>query len=565
MRRTGRIRARVSASSPASASTRDGNSGSEGGGAGTDGAWATGSGGPDGALPFMSLRSGSQIAKRRMEVDGAAGPPGSSGGGQVHDGMLHRGAGTPTKRRRSIFVGGVETEYVADSESDSDEGCVMLGLDGVKMPVAQVQSGPSGVKVELNAAAAGLDGVKMPMAQVHSGPSGVKVELNANAAAMNMDTIDVVGARGGPARGSNGEPTYNHEWKEIVAGVIEQLAYPAGSASSPETEMFADMYVKEELGQYNPRKEGNVREKLVLGNNNSRADADVGSRVGTSSHRFDTDSKGKGKMVVEDSLSSLSSSEDESDSEPVNYKERVVEDSASSLKQSEDELDSKPVDSKEIQNNSGPASASASVEPLRRKEARERAIRLAPKFAFFKADKDEHSEDDEEEELEPAAAPQDWPGPFATASRIYEEREAKLRARELNSSKVNESANKASLWSPSKDKRNPFPARAAPSLTSLCLNTLAEHSEGIVSLGGIPEELKHKLLKILCHSRKMNTHLLNELMCDSPTELHLSECSWLSDDDFEKTFGKCNTDSLQVLLFLRFMHFLCYGYFVYTF
>ena len=128
-----------------------------------------------------------------------------------------------------------------------------------------------------------------------------------------------------------------------------------------------------------------------------------------------------------------------------------------------------------------------------------------------------------------------------------------MRARESNSSKVNKVANKAIVWSPSKGQKIPVRARAAPSLTSLCINTLVEHSERIESLGDIPEELKHKLLKILCHSRKMNIHLLNELMCDSPAELHLSECSWLSDDDFEKTFGKCKTDSLQVLLFLHFM------------
>jgi DNA repair protein RAD7 len=254
-------------------------------------------------------------------------------------------------------------------------------------------------------------------------------------------------------------------------------------------------------------------------------------------------------MVVEDSLSSLSSGEDESGSEPVDSK------------QIQRKSDSEPVDAKEVQINLG--SVSASMEPLRRQAARERAIRLAPKFAFFKADKDEPSEDEEEEELEPASDPQDWPGPFATAARIYEEREAKLRARESNSSKVNKAANKAVVWSPSKEKKNPV--RATPSLTSLCINTLAEHSEGIESLGDIPEELKHKLLKILCHSRKMNAHLLNELLCDSPAELHLSECSWLSDDDFEKTFGKCKTDNLRVFLFLHFMQILYDIHIVYTF
>ncbi|PUZ51796.1 hypothetical protein GQ55_6G218500 [Panicum hallii var. hallii] len=489
---TGRARARASASSPAAASPMSGNSGSDGGGPAAGGSCS------GGAVPFMSLLSGSRIAKRRVEAGGEA-VPGPSGGGQVRDEMPSRGAGAPTKRRRSVLVGGVETEYVADSESGSDGDCVMLGQSGVRVLGAQVNTGQSGVEP--------------------------------NAVAMSMDGTED-GARDGPAKAGNGES----------GGLLEQLVYPAGSPSSPEAEMIVDMYFKEELRQYKLRKEGRAKEKLVLGNNHSRA---VGSGYGSASFKLSTDSKGKGKMVVEDSLLSLSSSDDELDSEQVDSKEIQRDNSLSSLSSSENELDSEPVDAKEVQSNSG--SVSASMEPLRRQAARERAIRLAPKFAFFKADKDEPSEDDEEEELEPGSDPQDWPGPFATAARIYEEREAKLRARESNSLKVNKSANKAIVWSPSKDKKNPVRARAAPSLTSLCINTLAEHSEGIESLGGIPEELKHKLLKILCQSRKMNTHLLNELLCDSPTELHLSECSWLSDDDFEKTFGKCKTDSLQDL------------------
>ncbi|CAD6253540.1 unnamed protein product [Miscanthus lutarioriparius] len=57
----------------------------------------------------------------------------------------------------------------------------------------------------------------------------------------------------------------------------------------------------------------------------------------------------------------------------------VAEDSLSSLSSSEDELDFVPVDSKEIQHNSG--SVSASMESHRKQITKERAIRLAPKFA----------------------------------------------------------------------------------------------------------------------------------------------------------------------------------------
>ena len=43
------------------------------------------------------------------------------------------------KRRRSVLIGGVETEYVADSESGSDEDCEMLGQSGARVPGAQQQ------------------------------------------------------------------------------------------------------------------------------------------------------------------------------------------------------------------------------------------------------------------------------------------------------------------------------------------------------------------------------------------------------------------------------------------
>ncbi|XP_020402260.1 uncharacterized protein [Zea mays] len=462
-----RAHARVSASSLATTvSPRAGNSSSDDSGSGADTALASGER-YGSAVPFTTR---SRIVKRRAEASPQAGGEvgiGSAGRGQVPDEMLHRDVGTPSKRCRTVLVGGVETVYMSDTESDSDEDCMMLG--------------PSGT--ELN-----------PIA----------VDMTEN------------GSLDDPANASDVESLQTHNLLGTTnVGVVEQSVYPSGSASSFEARISADMYVS---SHYSSRKGSKVNGKLVLENNSSRADANVGSAVGTSPRKFNPYSKGKGKMVAEDTLSSLVSSEDEPDLDPVHSKETQV----------------------------NPGSVSASMVSYRRQKAKERAIRLAPEFAFFKADKDEHSEDDDEE-LEPGPDSQDWPGSFVTAARMYEEREAKLRARELNSSKLNKSANRVIVWSPSKDEKNPARAQAAPSLTSLCLNTLAKHSECIGTLEGIPEELKNRLFKILCHSRKMNTYLLNELLCDSPTELHLSECSWLSEDDFEKTFGKCSIESLQDL------------------
>lgn len=122
-----------------------------------------------------------------------------------------------------------------------------------------------------------------------------------------------------------------------------------------------------------------------------------------------------------------------------------------------------------------------------------------------------------------------------------------MRARELNPSKLDNSADKVILWTHSKDRKAPSPPRHAPSLTGLCLQTLLNHAEGIESLAGILEELKYKLLTSLCHSRKMNKHLLEELLCDNPVTLQLSDCSWLGEGEFETIFRKCRTEFLQVL------------------
>jgi DNA repair protein RAD7 len=499
----GRGRSRVSPALPASPTA--GSSRSYGGES-----QARGSAG--GVGTFMSLRSGSCIAKRPVETSDQTGGEAGAGSsrevknaGQVHDGMLQREDGSPVKRFKRVFVGGVETDYVADSESDSDdlgEVCTKLQLSICPSVVKE-----KSIPVNMDCSEEGI----------RNDPASTGKEKSIDGAM--MPSCDLVLGK--------------------AYGVETQQLSPVGCLSSPEKEIYADMYFKEEQRRYELRNQDKGKWKLVLGNNGSGADVSVGIQDGTSTERrYSPDSKGKGKMVGEDSWGTLSLSSS-----------------------SEDGMEYHPVGSKEVPSSSVPVSDS--VEPLRRQAARERAIRLAPKFAFFKADKDEQSEDDdeEEEELEPAAA-HDWPGPFSTAARIYEEREAKLRARGAISSNLKKSADKAILWSSSKDRK--VPLRSAPSLTNLCLNTLADHADGIESLGGIPDELKHKLLKMLCRSRKMNTHLLNELLCDNPTELQLFESSWLSVDDFENCFGKCRTENLQVLFFLRFMQFRCYDRCIYT-
>ena len=133
--------------------------------------------------------------------------------------MLHRDVGTPTKRCKTILVGGVQTEYVSDTDSDSDEDCKMLGSSWIK-------------------------------------PSPV---------AVNMDRTEK-GDVDDPANASNGESLQTHNLLRTAnGGVVEELAYPSGSPSSFEAKVSVDLYFNEDSSHYSSRKEVKVKEKLVLG------------------------------------------------------------------------------------------------------------------------------------------------------------------------------------------------------------------------------------------------------------------------------------------------------------
>lgn len=77
------------------------------------------------------------------------------------------------------------------------------------------------------------------------------------------------------------------------------------------------MYFKEEIRRYESRKGGRGKGKLVLGNNNSGDSATVGIRGDARTCKFSPDDKGKGKMVVQESSLSRSSSDDEMVLEPL--------------------------------------------------------------------------------------------------------------------------------------------------------------------------------------------------------------------------------------------------------
>ncbi|KAE8653455.1 hypothetical protein Csa_007144 [Cucumis sativus] len=140
---------------------------------------------------------------------------------------------------------------------------------------------------------------------------------------------------------------------------------------------------------------------------------------------------------------------------------------------------------------------------------------------------------------------EDWPGPFSTAMKIASDRANGVRVRVRKSLEENDP--EPVEWIP---KRRAYCRRSQslpPSLGDLCLRVLAENADAISSLDFVPDTFRHKLSRLLCDSRKMNSQFFNLLLCGSPTEVCIRDCSWLSEEEFVQSFQGCDTSKLMIL------------------
>ncbi|KAJ7955978.1 F-box/LRR-repeat protein 13 [Quillaja saponaria] len=173
--------------------------------------------------------------------------------------------------------------------------------------------------------------------------------------------------------------------------------------------------------------------------------------------------------------------------------------------------------------------------------ARENASRFAHFSREEEAENDNHLSPDAEVDREI----EDWPGPFSTAMKIIKDRTMKSSKKVCSSS--GKSVPKPITWVPKKGQSN-IPAKLlVPSLQELCIMILAKHVDAIASLESVPDALRNKLSQLLCDSRRMNNHFFELLVRGSPTEICLRDCSWLTEEQFVKSFQGCDTSNLAVL------------------
>ncbi|KAK6944752.1 hypothetical protein RJ641_025854 [Dillenia turbinata] len=186
-----------------------------------------------------------------------------------------------------------------------------------------------------------------------------------------------------------------------------------------------------------------------------------------------------------------------------------------------------------------------------REQHRDIARQNAARFAHFPSQERDEEIAAEDEGAVPASEDaqqsiEDWPGPFSTAMKIIRDRERKLNVGKESSS-LERIKHMQVIWTPRKDRVCERLRPSPPSLQELCLGILAKNADAITSLEHIPDVMRHKLSHRLCDSRRMNAHFFDLLLCGSPTEIRIWDCSWLTEEQFLKSMVACDTSKLTVL------------------
>ncbi|XP_057748477.1 DNA repair protein rhp7-like [Arachis stenosperma] len=169
----------------------------------------------------------------------------------------------------------------------------------------------------------------------------------------------------------------------------------------------------------------------------------------------------------------------------------------------------------------------------------------ASRFAHFTAEDEENTNDNSVPEPEVEHEIEDWPGPFSTAMKIIRDREKK--SFQTGSGPSERSLVESIKWVPKRNQALTGRKFLAPSLQELCLDILARNVDDIASLDSVPDSLRHRLSQLLCDSDRITDHFFGLLVCGSPTEIRLRNCSWLSEEHFIKCFQMCDTTNLVVL------------------
>ncbi|XP_065850977.1 uncharacterized protein [Euphorbia lathyris] len=262
-----------------------------------------------------------------------------------------------------------------------------------------------------------------------------------------------------------------------------------------------------------------------------------GSNNAEGSDRYSKDDKGKGKLVNDDSKSNtgeVTQLELESQLQDLRSKLQGLVDSFKDA-----------LESGNLASNSNSGKSETRMERFR-----EIARKSASRFAHFEPQEQQEENvprvDVETPSEEVREKVEDWPGPFSTAMKIIRDRANKLNSQQGHSTSK-EPKPVPITWIPRKTRCSNLSRAHVPSLLDLCMKILVKNVDAVSSLDHVPDALRHRICQLLCDCWGMNSCFLELLVRGSPTEIRIKDCSWLTEEEFTKCFGACDTSNLSVL------------------
>ncbi|KAL8128535.1 hypothetical protein V2J09_017690 [Rumex salicifolius] len=177
--------------------------------------------------------------------------------------------------------------------------------------------------------------------------------------------------------------------------------------------------------------------------------------------------------------------------------------------------------------------------------AKQNASKFARAGSIDRVEDEADSDPDDRE----AEATEDWPGPFSTAMKIIQDRQSKGSG-QAQHFRLDNAGAPTVIWKPNlarKQDSSLQKKRIAPSLQDLSMQVLVNNSDAITSLEFVPDALRHKLVSMLCDTRKMTVEVLHLIFQGSPSEICITDCSWIEEEQFKKSFEACNTQNLMIL------------------
>ena len=145
-----------------------------------------------------------------------------------------------------------------------------------------------------------------------------------------------------------------------------------------------------------------------------------------------------------------------------------------------------------------------------------------------------------------------WCGPWSTAVRLINEREAAKARREEEAEESGEAAPPLVAWAPTRDPGRARPPRGAavPSLQSLVVSLLSEHIDSVEGFGVLAPHNAHELAASLCRRRRLGPREL-ELLTPADgciTELIVPDCHLIPEEDLAAAVERLTANQIQLSL-----------------